>query len=71
MQLEIDTDTNDDERKTNNHHDQGQNADGHNQLPATPVRRSGRQRRQLERYEQPLSCTLYTQELKKRTMRVI
>ena len=58
MQHEMDTDTDDDERKTNNH--QGQNADGHNQLPAAPARRSGRERRQPERYGQPLSWTLCT-----------
>ena len=58
MQHEMDTDTNDDERKTNNH--QGQNADGHNQLPAAPARRSGRERRQPVRHRQPLSWTLYT-----------
>ena len=58
MQQEMDTDTDDDERKTNNHHDQDQNANDHNQvnqLPAAPVRRSGRERRQPERYRQPLS----------------
>ena len=55
MQHEMDTDTDDDKRKTNNH--QGQNADGHNQLPEVPVRRSDRERRQPERYGQPLSWT--------------
>ena len=57
MQQEMDTDIDDDERKTNNHYDQGQNANGHNQLPAAPVR-SGRERRQPERCGQPLCWTL-------------
>ena len=48
MQHEMDTDTDDDGGKTNNHHDRGQNANGHNQLAAPPVRRSGRKRSSID-----------------------
>ena len=63
---EIDTDTEDERKTDSNNQDQAQNADHHNQVPAAPAGRSGRERRQPERYGQPLSWTLNVYKDKKK-----
>ena len=57
-EIDTDTDTEDERKTTSNYQDQAQNADDHNQSPTAPTTRSVRERRQPERYGQPLSWTL-------------